>query len=185
MYRGVAIDGFDGSVVKQTLACNYYGTLALTQALLPHIRAKGRIVNMSSMVGKLNKYSPTLVERFKQARAIPDMTRLMEDFQEAVNNGTHEGNGWPSVAYAVSKAGVTGMSRILGQQIQYGNIDGVKQGVLLNCCCPGYVSTDMTKLRGRKTPDQGAATPVKLALDDIGKTSGHFWEHGSISRWHD
>ncbi|KAL9056085.1 MAG: hypothetical protein Q9162_003147 [Coniocarpon cinnabarinum] len=128
------------------------------------------------MVSKLNKYSPELTERFKSAKIIPDITELMEEFQEKVEQGIHAKDGWPSSAYGVSKSGVTGMSRILGKQIVQGKFKGVKDGVLLNCCCPGYVDTDMSKHNGRKTPDQGAATPVKLALGDIGSTSGEFWE---------
>ena len=41
----------------------------------------------------------------------------------------------------------------------------------------------MTKGRGRKTPDQGAQTPVKLALGDLGGKSGEFWEHEEVSQW--
>jgi carbonyl reductase 1 len=33
----------------------------------------------------------------------------------------------------------------------------------------------MTKGRGFKTPDQGAQTPVMLALEDIGGKTGLFW----------
>ena len=181
--RGIALDGFDADIVSKTLSCNYYGTLALAQSLLPHIRKDGRVVNVSSMVGKLNKYSPELKQRFKESRIIPDVTQLMEEYQDKVEEGTHTNDGWPSTAYGVSKAGVTGMSRILGRQIVEGKFKGVNDGVLLNCCCPGYVDTDMSKHRGRKTPDQGAATPVKLALGDIGTTSGEFWEHEEVSSW--
>lgn len=33
----------------------------------------------------------------------------------------------------------------------------------------------MTKGRGPKTPDQGAETPVHLALGDIGNRTGMYW----------
>ena len=46
--------------------------------------------------------------------------------------------------------------------------------VLVNACCPGYVNTDMTKGNGAKTVDQGAKTPVMLAL---GK---NWWEDGGV-----
>lgn len=36
------MEGFGPDVVKQTLHCNYYGTLAATQQLLPQIRDGGR-----------------------------------------------------------------------------------------------------------------------------------------------
>lgn len=178
------MDGFDANVVTTTLSCNYYGTLALSQSLLPHMRQNGRVVNVSSMAGKLtSKYSPEIISRFKAAKIIPDITQLMEEFQDGVEAGSHEKDGWPSAAYAVSKAGVTGMSNILGKQVAGRKFEGVKEGVLLNCCCPGYVNTDMTKKRGRKTPDEGAMTPVKLAVGDVKGVSGEFWEHEDVSSW--
>ena len=158
---GVALSGFDAHIVRQTLACNYYGALAMTQQLLPLLRdeSTSRIVNMSSVVGKLNKYSPELTERFRRAREVEQVTELIREFQGAVEDGTWGEKGWPGSAYAVSKAGVTGLTRCVAE--------GVKERggkMLVNACCPGYVATDMTKGMGRKTVEEGARTPVKLAL---------------------
>ena len=193
---GIAMDGFNTTVVEKTLDCNYFGTLALTENLLSHMRENGRVVNVSSMVGKLNKYSPELTKAFRDAKEVGDITTLMNDFQAAVAEGNQEQKGWPSAAYAVSKTGVTGMTKILGREVRDGS--GVvtqarglghdlgketAKGVLINACCPGYVNTDMTKGNGRKTPDEGAATPVKLALGDIGGAAGQFWEHEEASDW--
>lgn len=50
-------------------------------------------------------------------------------------------------------------------------------------CDSGYVNTDMTKQRGSLTPDQGAQTPVALALRDLNGQSGLFWEHEKPSSW--
>lgn len=54
---------------------------------------------------------------------------------------------------------------------------------LINACCPGWVVTDMTKGKGMKTPDQGAQTPVLLALGDIGEQTGLFWQHEKPIEW--
>ncbi len=32
-------------------------------------------------------------------------------------------------------------------------------------CCPGYVATDMTSHKGTLTVEQGADTPIYLAID--------------------
>jgi carbonyl reductase 1 len=167
-------------VVQKTLECNYYGTLHMTQSVLPLLKpaATSRIVNVSSTIGKLNKYSPALTSAFRHASSVSQMTDLMQSFQRSVEAGTHTADGWPTSAYAVSKAGVTGITNVIAaeQKEQHSKI-------LLNSCCPGYVQTDMTKGRGRKTPDQGAQTPVMLALGDLGGTSGGFWEHEEVSQW--
>ena len=81
-------------------------------------------------------------------------------------------------AYAVSKAGVIGMTRTIAMEAQQKG-----STVLLNSCCPGYVQTDMTRGGGVKTPDQGAQTPVMLALHDIGGKSGLFFQHEKVIEW--
>jgi carbonyl reductase 1 len=45
------------------------------------------------------------------------------------------------------------------------------------------VKTDMTKGRGTKTPDEGAMTPVMLAVGDIGGITGEYWQHETLARW--
>jgi hypothetical protein len=35
----------------------------------------------------------------------------------------------------------------------------------------------MTRGRGTKTPDEGAMTPVMLAVGDIGGKTGEFWQN--------
>ncbi|MCJ1316402.1 hypothetical protein MMC15_001723 [Xylographa vitiligo] len=166
------------TVVKETLQCNYYGTLEATQDLLPLLRPGGRLVNVSSMAGHLHKYSPAVRERFLAARTVGEVTALMEAFKAAVAAGREAEQGWPCAAYAVSKAGVTGVTRVLAwEERQRG------RGVLLNACCPGYVRTDMTRGGGTKTVDEGARTPVMLALGEVDGRSGEFWQGERVIEW--
>lgn len=180
-FRGFSLTctNVDINVVKETLQCNYYGTLAATRSLLPLIRPGGRLVNVSSMVGHLNSaYSAELRSAFAESKTVDDVTKLMESFTSAVEQGKETELGWPSAAYKVSKTGVTGMTRaIAAEETEKGS------GVLVNSCCPGYVDTDMTKGRGSKTVDEGAQTPVLLACGDIGGIGGEFWENKKVSEW--
>jgi len=177
---GIAMQGFDANVVKETIHTNYYGTLEATQDLLPHIRNGGRLVNVSSMAGKLNKYSDDIRNAFLQAAKtdVAACTALMEKFTEAVADGREKEAGFPSAAYAVSKAGETAFTKAIAMEEEKRN-----RGVLVNACCPGYVKTDMTKGGGAKTPDQGAQTPVMLALQDIGGKTGGFWQSEREIEW--
>lgn len=169
---GVAMQGFDANMVKTTLETNYYGTLEATQNLLPLIRDGGRMVNVSSMAGQLNKYSNEVRNAFQQAAKtdVPAVTSLMERFKAVVKDGQEKEAGFPSAAYAVSKAGETAFTKVIAMEESKRG-----RGVLVNACCPGYVKTDMTRGGGAKTPDEGAKTPVMLALQDIGGTTGEFW----------
>jgi carbonyl reductase 1 len=158
---GIAMDGFsmqhfpsshlsssltatDAEVVKTTLDCNYYKTLEACHTFLPLLKPTGRIVNLASMAGKLNKYSEEVRNRFLASKTEEDVTNIMKEFVSAVEAGKEKDAGFPSAGYAVSKAGLIGGTRALARQQRE---KGSK--VLINCCCPGYVNTDMTK--GKQT----------------------------------
>jgi carbonyl reductase 1 len=166
-------------VVKETLQCNYYGTLQATTSLLPLIRQGGRLINVSSTAGSLSsKYSPALRSAFAATNTVSDVTSLMEQFTSAVEAGQEKEQGWPSAAYSVSKSGVTGMTRAIALEERKSG-----GGRLVNSCCPGYVKTEMTKGRGLRSVDDGARTPVMLALGDIGDVVGEFWQNEKVVEW--
>lgn len=112
------------------------------------IRPGGRLVNLCSMVGSLNKYSPALKESFLSASktSVSACSALMEKFTADVAAGKEKAEGWPSAAYAVSKAGEIAFTKAIAMEVEKSGKD-----VLVNACCPGYVNTDMTKGNGVKT----------------------------------
>ena len=74
--------------------------------MLPLMREGGRLVNVASMSGHLgSQYSEAVRNRFLSAKSVPDITTCMKSFEEAVQNGNEKQAGFPSAAYAVSKAG--------------------------------------------------------------------------------
>ena len=106
---GIALDGFDAELAKKTLEVNYYGTLEACQDLLPLVRGRGRVVNLSSMAGSLGKYSPKVQEAFRSAKAVPEVTKLVEQFKTAMRENRVEQEGFTKAAYAFSKASITAM----------------------------------------------------------------------------
>ncbi|KAH6695674.1 carbonyl reductase [Plectosphaerella plurivora] len=174
----IAMQGFDDNVVKTTIGVNYYDTLEATRAWIPLVKPGGRIVNVASSSGYLRSYSPSIKERFLAAETVSDVSKLMDEFTAAVAKGTHEKDGWPSAAYAVSKAGLIGQTRALARELKDGSTN-----VTINACHPGWVQTDMTKGKGTKTPDQGAQTPVLLAIGEVGDKSGGMWSDEKEIDW--
>ncbi|KAH4257701.1 hypothetical protein HBI04_220730 [Parastagonospora nodorum] len=100
----------------------------------------------------------------------------MRDFQSAVDAGAEKDAGFPSAAYAVSKAGLIGGTRALAREFE---------GVSVVSCCPGYVNTDMSKGNGTSTPDEGARTPVWLAIGESGGETGGFYKGEKEVAWED
>jgi carbonyl reductase 1 len=112
--------------------------LKATQASLPLIRPGGRLVNVTSTAGSLGKFSSSLASRFRAATAVNQVTNLMDEFTTSVAAGTEKSDGWPSSAYAASKAGATAMTMVIGrEESKKGN------SVLVNACCPGWVKVSV------------------------------------------
>jgi hypothetical protein len=76
------------------------------------------------------------------------------------------------LAYSSSKAALNMMT------VQFAN-ELKSTGIKVNSANPGYTATDMNQHRRPRTVEQGAATPVRLALlPDDGPTGGVFSDEG-------
>jgi NAD(P)-dependent dehydrogenase (short-subunit alcohol dehydrogenase family) len=145
----------------------------------------GRVVNVSSLQGlkALENCSEELQEKFRcNTLTEGDLVDLMKKFVEDTKNEVHEREGWPNSAYGVSKLGVTVLSRILAQRL-----DEKRKGdrVLLNACCPGWVKTDTARGHGSRTVEEGAETPVYLALlpPDATEPQGQLVSDKVVQNW--
>jgi NAD(P)-dependent dehydrogenase (short-subunit alcohol dehydrogenase family) len=76
------------------------------------------------------------------------------------------GGGAP--AYRISKVALNAITRLLADELKGSR-------VLVNACHPGWVRTEMGGAGASKSPEEGADTPVWLALlPDGGPTGGFF-----------
>jgi NAD(P)-dependent dehydrogenase (short-subunit alcohol dehydrogenase family) len=55
--------------------------------------------------------------------------------------------------------------------------------LLINAACPGLVATDFTGFSGPRTPEQGAATAIRLATLPDGGPTGSFFEDEGVIPW--
>jgi NAD(P)-dependent dehydrogenase (short-subunit alcohol dehydrogenase family) len=55
--------------------------------------------------------------------------------------------------------------------------------ILINAACPGLVATDFTGFRAPRTPEQGAATAIRLATLPDGGPTGSFVEDDGVIPW--
>ncbi|XP_059542399.1 carbonyl reductase [NADPH] 3 [Myotis daubentonii] len=168
-----------------TLKTNFFATRNVCNELLPIIKPHGRVVNISSLLGSraLEQCSQPLQELFRcEALREEDLVDLMKKFVEDAKNEVHESEGWPNWAYGVSKLGVTVLSRILARRLdEKRNADRI----LLNACCPGWVKTDMAGDFGSRTVEEGAETPVYLALlpPDATEPQGQLVRDKVVQNW--
>lgn len=169
-----------------SIRTNYQGTLDTCKALFPLLKPHARVVNVSSMVSAfaIKKCSKEVQAKFLNPKiTVSELTNLLNDFIQAAKNGTHETKGYPSSAYGMSKVGVSVLSEIQHRQLSA----DPREDILVNACCPGYVDTDMSSHKGHKTIDQGADTPLYLALLPPGTKSpaGNFVSERKIKKWNE
>jgi len=173
-------DAFDENVARTTAATNYFGTRDVLDKLLPLVREHGRVVNVSSMAGRLSILSNELKGKFTDPKLnVEGINNLVNQFIADVADNTYSQKGWPKSCYGVSKVAVTALTTVLARDETYS-----KNGILINACCPGWVRTDMAGPNAPRTPDEGAKTPVMLALLPPGDTrTGLYWKDEKVREW--
>ncbi|XP_029305408.1 carbonyl reductase [NADPH] 1 [Cottoperca gobio] len=174
---GIAFKGADTTPfavqAEVTLKTNFFATRDMLTHFLPLIKAGGRVVNVSSFVGSLTlkKCSPALQQRFRSEDITEEeLVGLMQQFVDQAKKGEQEKGGWPDSAYGTSKTGLTTLTMIQARRMSK---ERPHDGILMNACCPGWVRTDMAGDKAPKSPDEGAITPVYLALLPAGATDPH------------
>ncbi|KAM3683668.1 hypothetical protein ACJW31_12G165500 [Castanea mollissima] len=100
--------------------------------------------------------------------------KVVEGFLEDVKENLIETKGWPVniSAYIVSKAALNAYTRVLARKYPK---------IAINSVCPGYTSTDLTHNCGVLTVEEGAKSPVMLALMPEGGSSGLFFDRMEVS----
>uniref|UniRef100_A0A2K6SS95 Carbonyl reductase 3 n=1 Tax=Saimiri boliviensis boliviensis TaxID=39432 RepID=A0A2K6SS95_SAIBB len=168
-----------------TLKTNFFATRNVCNELLPLMKPHGRVVNISSLqcLRAFENCSEDLQEKFRsETLTEADLVDLMKKFVEDTKNEVHEREGWPNLPYGVSKLGVTVLSRILAR-----HLDEKRKAdrILMNACCPGRVKTDMNKEFGTRTVEEGAETPVYLALlpPDATEPQGQLLRDKVVQNW--
>ncbi|KAK2498950.1 hypothetical protein MC885_010127 [Smutsia gigantea] len=154
----------------------------------------GRVVNLSGLLGlvALKNCSPDLQQKFtSETITEEELVGLMNKFVEDTKNGVHLEEGWPHMnitSYAVTKLGITVLSRIQARKLSE---QRKADKILLNSCCPGWVRTNLGGPHALKSPEEGAETPVYLALLPSDADGPHgqfimekkFWAHVVLTAW--
>ncbi|KAJ2939418.1 hypothetical protein O0L34_g10848 [Tuta absoluta] len=167
-----------GVQAEETLRVNYFCTLKTCEILFPLLRNGARVVNISSSLGHLTVIpSKALREKLADPKlTIPQLSELMKQYIDAAKQGTH-GPEWGTSSYAVSKVGLSALTRIQQRLVN-------DRDIKVNSVHPGYVDTDMTSHKGPLTIDEGAVAPLFLALDADDSVKGQYvWRDTKIVDW--
>ncbi|XP_057454564.1 (+)-neomenthol dehydrogenase-like [Lotus japonicus] len=158
---------------KECVETNFFGAERVTEALLPllQLSTSPRIVNVSGKIGQL-KYMPNDWARgvFSDIENLTNekLGEVLREFLKDYKEGSLETNNWPSFykGYTMSKTALNAYTRMLAKKFPQFRI---------NCLCPDYVKTDINHNTGTISIDEGAESPVRLALlPDDGPTGLFF-----------
>ncbi|KAI9072250.1 hypothetical protein K1719_045799 [Acacia pycnantha] len=149
---------------ETVMKTNFYGPRLLIQALLPLFRPNSsnvnRILNVSSRLGSLDKVRNQQIRNVLEGEKLEEeeIEEMVRKFARDVKSGRWKSRGWPEywTEYAVSKLALNAYSRILAKRLQ-GSIS-------VNCFCPGFTKTCMTKGQGIHSPSHAASLAATLAL---------------------
>ena len=182
---------------ETTIATNFFGTLALTRAMLPLLLHQSgaedsnltsttpRIINIASSAGRLSIIPSNEKKKAlsSESLTVEDLETLMKDFVQAAKDGKHSSEGWPNTGYGVSKVGIIAMTKILarhyfGKKSDSDDGDSTTTSVrrmMVNSVDPGYCATDQNNNQGVIPAELGAVTPYLLAtLNDDGDSNNGF-----------
>lgn len=88
-----------------------------------------------------------------------DIEGVVSMFLESVKKGRWKRQGWPEMwtDYAVSKLALNAYTRVLAKKYE-------GKGLSVNCFCPGFTQTSMTRGKGTHSADDAADLGARLLL---------------------
>ena len=145
-----------GSLMKQIVTVDLLNTIYLTEKILSIISDDGKIIMISSTLGKLSLQGSKLQEVLSESSlTTEDIKNLALQFIECSKNNTHKEYGFSSSGYAVSKA-------LLNTYVRFALGRIAKPTQQLYTLCPGWCKTDMGGDMAPLTPEQGTETTMFL-----------------------
>lgn len=151
-------------ISKDIIDTNYKGVRDVTNHFLEQMNDSGRVVFISSMLGKIDS-SYALKKEINQVKNIQELDSLVQEFLKDVENNKLE--RWPKhlPATRVSKAAVNLLSKLYS--LNSNSVEFVS-------LCPGWVRTSMGGDKAKKTVDK-AADDIIWTMNHSENVNGKFY----------
>ncbi len=154
----------EDNIVRETFETNFYGTVELTEKLLPLLPDGAKIVNITTELAMLgNLHDPDLQKRFEDPSLTRDgLFQIAKDYHERVK--AHEPalteHPFPTSAFPVycfSKLLLNVYTRVLSRDSQVKN-----KGIQVYCCSPGSMKDETCADMEDKMMQEGGSCPADV-----------------------
>ena len=151
-------------VTEETFQTNVYGTINLTEKLLPYISDNGKIVNITTedaMFGTLK--NPEFQKRLEsKSLSKDDILNAAKDYHDNVAAKFHGFTEYPFPkesypVYSFSKFLVSLYTRVLANYP-----DMKKRGIQVYACSPGWTKTDIGGPMAERSIQEGSTCPCNV-----------------------
>lgn len=160
-------------VLEQSIQTNFYGTMNLTEALLPLAAEDAQIINVSSRGALQEDIEPaTLNPSILSGSFVKEDLFAMASEHLAKDLGETGFNN-----YLVSKKLLNVYTRLLAKDLAHAG-----SSIKVNCVCPNWVRSEMGGPNAHFSTEEGAETPVFLASNPP-SVVGKFWGECKVIAW--
>lgn len=152
--------------VENFVNTNNHGTYRIIQAFRHLLNRDARFLVVASSFGSLSHLDPALHGKFNTAvMSLEDVESVMDEYAEAMVNGTASQLGWPDWINIPSKIGQVASVRVLANEMRE---QAAEKNILINAVCPGLVDTDASRpwfddMSHAQSPDEAAVDVIWLA----------------------
>jgi len=163
------------------------GTAAVLRSFGPVLRPGGRLLVVASSLGTLDHLDAELHPLFDGV-TLQQVEKAVEDWREAIHEGTAEDQGWPNWINLPSKVGQVAAVRAVAAERRATDLP---QNTLIASVCPGLVDTRASRpwfddFSQARTPEDAVVPILDLLLADHVDPAnyGELIRDGKVLPWH-
>ncbi|TCM37850.1 SDR family NAD(P)-dependent oxidoreductase [Kribbella sp. VKM Ac-2568] len=163
------------------------GSHAVLRSFGPVLRPGGRLLVVASSLGTLDHLDAQLHPLFDGV-TLEQVEKAVEDWRQAIHEGTAEDQGWPHWINLPSKVGQVAAVRAVAAERRAADLP---QDTLIVSVCPGLVDTRASRpwfddFSQARTPEDAVVPILDLLLADHvdPATYGELIRDGKVLPWH-
>jgi len=167
-------------VLETTMKTNFWSLYTVHKHLTPLLAKDARVVNLASTMGiwAMKEIAAPLRDKAVALKTLDQLADFTREYENAALEKEGKDFGYPTNVYGMSK-----FFEIPFTKIQALEFEKDPRNIIVNCCCPGYVATDLNSNKGYLTVQEGAQTPVYLALESDNNIKGQFLTNLKVYDW--